>query len=55
MVDIEIRDVPQDVWDVLVADANDRGIPMQQYLLALLEDEVARIRRRKRRDRGEDQ
>jgi hypothetical protein len=55
MVDIEIRDVPQDVWETLVAAAKERGMTMQQYLLAVLEEEVERIRGRRRRGRGEGQ
>ncbi|GAA2129413.1 hypothetical protein [Glycomyces algeriensis] len=53
MVNIEIRDVPQEVWDVLVADAEARGLSMQDYLLGILVEEAQRIRsgaKRERRD-----
>jgi hypothetical protein len=55
MVTIEVRDVPEDLYEVLLADANERGLTMQQYLLALLEDEAQCIRSRGRRDRGDGQ
>ncbi|PRY61775.1 hypothetical protein [Glycomyces artemisiae] len=41
MVTIEIRDVPQDTYDLLVAGAAARGLTLQEYLLSLLEEAAA--------------
>ncbi|GAA1678088.1 hypothetical protein GCM10009830_26320 [Glycomyces endophyticus] len=38
MATIEIRDVPEDVYDLLVAGAAARGQTLQEYLLSLLEE-----------------
>jgi len=38
MATIEIRDVPEDLYERLVAAAEDRGQTLQQYLLSLLEE-----------------
>lgn len=53
MVTIEVRDVPQEVWDGLVISAKARGLSMQCYLLALMEEEAQRIRMRAEPERRE--
>ncbi|HEX5994650.1 MAG TPA: hypothetical protein VFY84_05860 [Jiangellales bacterium] len=41
-VNIQIRDVPEDVRDRIVAHAADRGLSMQGYLLGMLSHVAAR-------------
>lgn len=53
---IEIRDVPEDVYEALVAEAKERGQTLNQYLIEMLIDAVKRgraLRDRYRRDPGE--
>jgi hypothetical protein len=45
MATIEIRDVPEDLYELLCACAKDRGQTLQQYLLELLTDIAARAAR----------
>ncbi|WP_153024528.1 hypothetical protein [Glycomyces albidus] len=42
MATIEIRDVPDDLYELLCASAKDQGQTLQQYLLELLTDIAAR-------------
>lgn len=44
MVALQIRDVPEDVRDVLAEQARVRGQSMQAFLLALVEAEAQRAR-----------
>jgi len=44
MVALQIRDVPEEVRDLLVAQAKARGQSLQGYLLALVEREASRSR-----------
>jgi hypothetical protein len=44
MVAIQIRDVPEDVRDALVAQAKARGQSLQAYLLELVETQARRLR-----------
>lgn len=44
MVALQIRDVPEDVRDVLAERASARGQSMQAFLLALVEAEAQRAR-----------
>jgi len=51
MVDIEIRDVPQELWDSLMAGAEARGLSVQDFLLALMEEAAQRYRMQVKRER----
>ncbi len=44
MVALQIRDVPEDVRDVLAAQAKARGQSLQSYLLELVEMQAQRLR-----------
>jgi antitoxin FitA len=44
MVALQIRDVPDDVRDALVAQARARGQSLQAYLLELVETQARRLR-----------
>ncbi len=44
MVALQIRDVPEDVRDVLAAQAKARGQSLQAYLLELVETQARRLR-----------
>ncbi|WP_229398834.1 FitA-like ribbon-helix-helix domain-containing protein [Micromonospora okii] len=44
MVALQIRDVPEDVRDVLAAQAKARGMSLQAYLLDLVETQARRLR-----------
>jgi hypothetical protein len=44
MVALQIRDVPEEVRDVLVAQAKARGQSLQTYLLELVETQARRLR-----------
>jgi len=44
MVALQIRDVPEDVRDALVAQARARGQSLQAYLLELVEAQARRLR-----------
>ena len=44
MVALQIRDVPEDVRDVLAERARSRGLSMQAFLLALIQAEAERAR-----------
>jgi antitoxin FitA len=44
MVALQIRDVPEDVRDALVAQARMRGQSLQAYLLELVETQARRLR-----------
>jgi hypothetical protein len=44
MVSIQVRDVPEQVRDILAEVARSRGLSMQAYLLAVLEEDARRAR-----------
>ncbi|MER7167518.1 hypothetical protein ABT336_15805 [Micromonospora sp. NPDC000207] len=44
MVALQIRDVPEEVRDVLAAQAKARGQSLQAYLLDLVETQARRLR-----------
>lgn len=44
MVALQIRDVPEDVRDILAREADERGQSLQAYLLALVKAQAARKR-----------
>src|SRR6266508_3602400 len=44
VVALQIRDVPEDVRDALVAQAKARGQSLQAYLLELIETQARRLR-----------
>ncbi|HTJ72410.1 MAG TPA: hypothetical protein VL551_33025 [Actinospica sp.] len=44
MVALQIRDVPDDVRDILASEAEERGQSLQAYLLAMVKAQAARKR-----------